>query len=127
MNAPVIFFSPKENAMDFFQENFSVVTQDLSASPKNLKDYSDQAVKQVEVVFKAEIEVLANDDADLAGLPAHKFEYRLKDPKLTLHALHMWTVDNNNMAYQLTYTALESSFDKYWPKVRRMINSFKLK
>ena len=127
MNTPVIFFSPKDNTLDFFQENLSVVTQNLPPGSTSLKDYSDTAVKQVRAVFEGQIEILADEDTDLAGRPAHKFEYLAKSPQFTFHTLHVWTIDGNNTAYQLTYTALDSSYEKYLPKVRRMIDSFKLK
>ena len=127
MNTPVIFFSPKDNALDFFQENLSVVVQNPSSRSAGLKGYSDTAIKQVKAVFQDQIEILADEDTDLAGLPAHTFEYLAKAPQFTFHTLHVWTIDGNNTAYQLTYTALDSSYEKYRPQAQKMINSFKLK
>src|ERR1041385_7924504 len=52
MKAPVVFLSPKENALDFFQENFNIQVQDLADKPTNLAAYSEMATHQVEVVFQ---------------------------------------------------------------------------
>src|SRR3990167_9494841 len=44
----VIFLSAQESELDIFKENVSVVVQDISGNPMDLKKYSELAVKQME-------------------------------------------------------------------------------
>jgi len=123
--ATVIFSSPTENKLDFFQENVNVVVTDLSRSPKTLIDYSDLAVNQMKVVFKENLEVIDSSATYLSGKPAHQFIFIGKGPEATLKFFMVWTIDDNR-AYQITYSAIASTYDKYLGKFQRMIKSFEI-
>src|SRR3989338_3169570 len=75
------FLSPKEGALDVFQENVTVIVQDMSANPMSLKVYSETAVKQMQAVFKDGINILESEPAFFAGETAHKFVYEGRDKK----------------------------------------------
>ena len=67
------FVSPKESALDVFQENVTIVVQNLSAKPMTLKAYSDLATKQVGMVFRQGIKVMECQPTYAANQTAYKF------------------------------------------------------
>ena len=127
--ANVVVLSPKEGIMDVFQENVTVVIQDLSADPMSLKAYSELAVKQVQLLFKTGIKVIEEGPAYVAGESAYKFIYEgtdTKHPDLNLKAMHTWFIKDDR-AYQINYTSLTNKYDKYLSTVEKLISSFKVK
>lgn len=125
--AKVVFASPFEGSLDYFQENVSVVIQDISKQPSNLREYSDEAIYQMELVFMHNF-ILEESTAvaTLSGYPAYKIIFTGKGPDTELRYYMTWTVVNKVTAYQITYTAFTSQFDKYFPQVEKMVNSFKI-
>ncbi len=123
-----IFLSPLENDLDVFRENVNIVIQDLSETPLdgNLAKYTDVAIGQMQNAFKQNLMVVESRPMTLSGLPAYKFVYIGKNPGAPdIKNLHVWTIDGHK-AYQISYTAMRESFDKYLPQVRIMIKSFKI-
>jgi len=49
--AAVVFASPQENALDADRENVNIVIQDLSANPMTLDQYTELAIKQINLVL----------------------------------------------------------------------------
>ena len=123
--ASVIFSSPVENKLDFFQENVNVVVADISQKPMSLVEYSQLAVNQMKVVFKENIEVIESGPTYLSGKPAHRFVYIGRGPEAELKFLMVWTIDEK-VAYQVTYAALASTYDIYIKKIEKMIKSFEV-
>lgn len=125
----VIFLSPKETDLDVFQENVNIVVQDLSKDPMTLKNYTDLAIRQLQVVFKRSMKVVESTPTLLAGQSGYKFVYQgadEKNPNLNIKIMHVWCIKNNK-AYQFTYAALVSSFDRYLKTVNTMLGSFRIK
>lgn len=126
METAVIFRSPLVNDLDVFQENVNVVVQSLDPeNPQDLSEYTQKAIKQMEVVFEEKLTVLESKPTFLAGRPAHRFFYRLEIPQGDFRILHIWTVAGLR-AYQVTYTASSQQFDNFIQKVNKMVRSFKL-
>lgn len=123
--AAVIFFSPKETKLDWFQESVNIVIQDLSENPKTLEEYTNKAIRQMEVVFEENLIVKESVDTYFAGQPGHKFVYIGKGPDSEFKNMHIWTI-HGLKAYQFNYTAVSSEFDKYKDKVEKMLKSFKI-
>ena len=123
--ASVIFLSPLDNQLDFFKENVNVVVQDLSKSSMELKDYTDTAIRQVEIIFRENLQVIESKPTWLSGYPAHRFIFLGKGPEAEFKYFIVWTI-KDNVAYQVTYAAISSQFDKYLPIVKRMMSSFKI-
>ena len=119
----VIFLSAQENELDIFRENVSVVVQDLSGNPMALKEYSELAIHQMEVVFKENLIILVSEPAFFGKRKGYKFEFLGKGPDAELHYLIYWTI-RGMTAYQVTYTAISSKYDRYLSKVKKMIRSF---
>lgn len=123
--AAVIFFSPKDNELDFFKESVNVVVQNITDNPMNLKDYSEQAIKQMEVVFEENFIVLESGPTFIAGRPAYKLIFIGKGSDTELKYMSVWTLEGLT-AYQITYTALASQYDRYIGEMKRMVNSFRV-
>lgn len=123
--AKAIFFSPKENQLDVFQENVNVVIQDLSANPLTLKKYTEIAIRQMEIVFEENFVLLESGDIKVAGEPGHYIVFIGKGPDTELKYKSVWMLKDVT-AYQITYTALTSAYDRYVGKMDRMVSSFRL-
>ncbi len=123
--AAIIFFSPKENDLDFFKENVNVVVQDISANPMELKEYSELAIKQMELVFADNFVLLDSGVTFLSGQGAYKIVFLGKGPDTELKYMSAWTIKGHT-AYQVTYTALSSQYDRYLLQVKRMLISFRI-
>ena len=122
----VFLLSPLENKLDFFPENVNVVVQDLSQKPMDLDKYSNIAIHQMQVVFKQNLEVLESDSTYLDGHPAHNFVFLAKGPDMEMKIKCVWTVIDETKAYQVTFGALTSQYDKYVTKVQKIIQSFQI-
>lgn len=123
--AAVIFFSPKENELDFFKENVNVVIQDISANPLDLNAYTALAIKQMRLVFEDNFVVIESAPAFVAGRGAHRLVFIGKGPDTELKYMSVWTLDGMT-AYQITYTALSSQYDRYVGEMKRMVSSFRV-
>ena len=119
----VVFISPKENAIDPFQENFNIVVQDV-ATGMDLKQYTATAILQMKTVFN---NVILSDPAPVrvAGRDGMKLEYIVK-AEFDLKVIHEWMLKDNH-AYQLTFIADKDHFEQYWPTVQTMLNSFQVR
>lgn len=128
--AAVLFYSPLENELDVFRENVNIVLQgDIQQG--TLAQYTKLAIKQIEVVFKKNLEILESRPASLSGMPAHRLIYRGSNTSkpgedANFKVMHVWTL-HEGRAYQFTYFALEAQYDRYLPKVKSMLRSFKIK
>ncbi|MBN1870262.1 MAG: hypothetical protein JW847_06800 [Candidatus Omnitrophica bacterium] len=121
----VIFFSLQENDMDFFKESVNVVVQDISANPLDFKAYTELAIKQMELVFGENFVILESGPAFVAGRSAYKLIFLGKGPDTELKYMCVWLLKDVT-AYQITYTALSSQYDRYIDKVKKMVNSFRI-
>ena len=121
--AAVIFFSPKANDLDFFQENVNVVVQDISGNPMTLKAYSELAIKQMQLVFEDNFVVLESAPAVVDLQSAYRLVFLGKGPGTELKYMSVWLIKDLT-AYQITYTALASQYDLYVGKMKRMVSSF---
>ena len=120
--ANVIFLSPLENKLDVIQENVNIVVQNLEKKT-TLNQYTEIAILQLRAVFKENVQILESGPDYFMGMPAFKIVYLGKGPEYDFKYMHIWTI-NGPKAYQLTYVALPSTYDKYWGKIQKMINSF---
>lgn len=122
----VMFVSPLDGELDTFQENVTVNIQDISTSPMGLQEYSDTAIKQMEVVFMKNFELEESTYvATLGGLPAYRVIFTGKGEDTEIRYYMIWALDGNT-AYQMTYTGLPSQFDKFYSVADNMMKSFTL-
>ena len=122
----VIFYSPLDTDLDFFQENVNVVERSYPEDPKDIKDYAEMAVKQMQAVFKENFILLEMTPTFFATYPAYRISFIGKGPQGELKFLILCT-RKGETSYQITYAAMTSQYDKYLDKVNTMISSFKIK
>ena len=121
----VIFYSPQENDMDFFKESVNVVVQDISGNPMNIKDYSQLAIEQMEAVFEENMIIFESEPTFFADRSGYKLVFVGKGPETDYKYMSVWTIEGLT-AYQLTYTSLNSQYERYVSKVKKMQESFRI-
>ena len=122
----VVFVSPLESEIDVFRENVSVIVQDLSANPQTLNKYVQIAEMQVRGFFKDQIEVKFSGPTLVAGMTGHKLVYKGVNKAggdLNIAMEHIMFIKDNK-AYQLTFSAIVSKFDRYEGIFKNMVRSF---
>jgi len=123
--AAVLFYSPQENDLDFFKESVNVVVQDISGNPTNIKEYSQLAIEQMKAVFGDNMIIFESNPTFFAGQSGHKLVFVGKGPEADLQYMSVWTIKDLT-AYQVTYTALNSQYERYMSKVNKMLKSFRI-
>ena len=124
--AAAVFYSPRENAMDTFQENINIVVQDISRNPMDLKKYTETAVTQMQAVFGTNLEILDSSPTFIDTRPAHQFIFIGKGPDVRLQYMCRWTLAGTT-AYQITYTAIASGYERHFAQAERVMNSFRIR
>jgi len=124
--ASVVFFTALESELDFFKENVNVVIQDISGNPMNIAQYSKLAMDQMAGVFGSNFEIVEKESTYLDDRPAFKIIFLGKGPEFTIKYKVIMAVEDV-FAYQITYTSLTSTYDKYVDKVDKIIESFTIK
>ncbi len=115
----VAFLASKTGNSDKFQENVNIIIQ--KSENITLKDYVDQTVKQLSTTSDAFL--IESKETALNSNPAHKFVYKIDGPSLSIQALQIISIKNNNI-YMFTYTAENAIYPDYLDKVNEMISSF---
>lgn len=123
VGAAVIFVSPLENKLDVFRENVNVVIQNFSPHPVTLEEYTQIAIDQMKFTLRDNMTILESSSFYLGDEDGRKFVYLGKGDGTELKFMHVWTVIDSK-AYQITFAALASQFDKYLPQAEKMIQSF---
>ncbi len=121
--AVAIFVSPKETSLDVYNENLSIVVQNLPQSSMPLRQYTKEAINQITKTIR-NLEVVGDEEAVLAENPAHRFEYIIK-MNFNLKIIHLWTIKNKK-AYQLTFGCDVDHCKDYLGTARTMFDSFQL-
>ena len=116
----IVFFSPLENDSDSFQEQVSVLVEDLP-SQQSLSEYTEQSV--------AEIKQLSDPNID-AAIPitlgteeGRQIVYQGEVNGSPVQRMQSWSLKGNR-AYIITYTAKPDDYDTYLPMVDEIIESF---
>ena len=124
--AAAIFYSPKENALDIFKENVNIVIQDISQNPMTLEKYTETAITQMNDVFGTNMEILVSTQISIDNRPAHQFIFIGKGPDGNLQYQCRWTLVGTT-AYQITYTAIASGYERHLAGAERIMGSFRIR
>jgi len=124
--AAVLFYSPQENDLDFFKESVNVVVQDIAGNPMEIKDYAKLAIKQMEAVFGENMIIIESEPIFFADRSGYKLVFVGKGPETDLRYMSVWAIEGLT-AYQVTYTSLNTQYEHYVSKVKRMLRSFRIK
>lgn len=124
MGAVVFFLSPIENPNDSFQENLSVMVQDLSGQSLTLNDFSQLNLKQIETIV-TNAKIISSKETTLAGKPGYEVIYSGQQGKYNLKWRQLWTIVDNK-AYIISSTSEEARFDNYFETFNKMADSFEI-
>lgn len=121
--ADAVFISPRKSIDDKFSENVNVLAQALSAD-WDMEKYTIFSVHQITAFLENGI-VLESRPQILSGTQGRRILYIYKEKSLVMKTLAVFTI-SNNIAYVITYTAEESSYDNYISDIDKMIDSFRI-
>ncbi len=122
LNNTVIFTSPKENESDKFQERLAVIVEE-SPKPISLKQYTEQAVSQIENLNNF---ILSPPRPTILGHSDGKYVlYKGMDRNTEVERKEIWTV-NYKQIYTIIYTAEPEKFEKFSPQIQKMIESLEI-
>jgi hypothetical protein len=121
----VFFLHSEPETNDTFSENINLITQDLSQQKMSLTEFVDLSLDQVKTALP-DSEIIKSEFKEKKGTQYYEVIWKgyVADNNLQFKQ-YLFMKDNN--AYILTFTALQSTFDAYLPKVNKIFNSFKLK
>jgi len=115
------FISPLESDKDLFRENVSVGSEDISQYPITLAEYIRISLEnwrketpEVKVLGRSKVK-LDNKDATYVTCKTGNTKHR------QYYLLH------ENIAYVLTYTAMEKQFDSYLKHAEKIIKSLDIR
>ena len=122
LNNTVVFTSPKENEADKFQERVAIIVEE-SSRPLSLKEYTNQAVQQIESLSNF---IISPPRDTTLGLSDGKYViYQGMDSQTKVKRHEVWTV-NYNKIYTVIYTAEPDKFDKFFPAAEKIIDSLEI-
>ncbi|MBU0731892.1 DcrB-related protein [Patescibacteria group bacterium] len=107
------------------RDNMNVISVDLSASPMNLKEFTDLSMQGIEETIPG-YAYIRDGETTFAGQKGHEIVFTATKDGTTLKFWQIWTVVDD-VAYALTFTASEDNFANLKPKVEAIVNSFIIK
>jgi hypothetical protein len=121
-----VFLAPLENGRDSassgqFRDNFNIMTQDLSQKPMDLDAYTQLLMTQLTQNMK--VKIIDKRTARLSRENACQVVYTVNQGQIYLKILQKWCIKKNR-AYILSFTAPKKNYNKYYPVVEKMMNSF---
>ncbi|AFZ34054.1 serine/threonine protein kinase [Stanieria cyanosphaera PCC 7437] len=116
----IIFTAPDQETQNNFQENISVMIEELS-TPLSLSEYTNQSIQEIKKL--SDPNLTSASVATLANGEARKVVYHGEEGRNKLQRMQIWTIRNNRV-YIITYTAEAQKYQKFSPIVNKMLNSF---
>jgi hypothetical protein len=117
-----ILFAPKKNN-EAFRINVNVVTEKV-APDIDLQEYASNSKTELSKTF-VNFEKIADNETSLNGLNAHHliFTHKLQNFDFKMEQYYIL---NNNIAYVITCSATQQTFNKYKTDFDKIVNSFQL-
>jgi eukaryotic-like serine/threonine-protein kinase len=121
----VVFSSSVEDKVMGFSPSVNVVATELGKNDTNdLELFSDRAKKGI-IKAWGNAEFLEQKKEKLNGLDVYKLVSTSKQQKAVFKFMQLLLI-NNNKAYVLTYSALDSQYNGNLSEAKAIINSFKI-
>ncbi len=121
----VVFSSPKETEADLFAEKVYLAVEYLSSEPTNLERYSQTVLNRINQTDNSNIELHQDFKTTIDDSPARTVIYSRQQGALQLQQMESFMIKNNQV-YIAIYTAERESFDKFYPTVEKMIDSWEI-
>lgn len=124
--ALVAFVSPKDTALDIFQENANIVVEDVPPSLVTLEEFSNKTIEQMNAVFKDNINIVESTPIKVGHYDAHRFVIEGNTPGEELRMINIWLLKGSK---SIIFTGLIfiADAETYWPIIERMADSFHVK
>lgn len=125
--AGVLFniLAPLDTKTDDFRENINYLTQDLSGSPMDLKQFIDLSLKQIQPVIAKGTTVESEQKNGKSGA-YQRLRYQFKVTSYTLVVTqYIWVKGNNS--HILTFTSEKDALPAYESISEQLLDSFHLK
>ncbi|MFA9211386.1 MAG: hypothetical protein ACEQR5_06130 [Moraxellaceae bacterium] len=125
--AGVLFniLAPLDTKTDDFRENINYLTQDLSGSPMDLKQFIDLSLKQIQPVIAKGTTVESEQKNGKSGA-YQRLRYQFKVTSYTLVVTqYIWV--KGNKSHILTFTAEKDALPAYESISEQLLDSFHLK
>ena len=116
----VIFVSPLVDNADRFQENVSVLVEELP-NDLSLPAYTEQSLAEIRKL--SDPNVGEAREVTLGTYEARQIVYQGEENGSPVQRMQVWSV-NGDRVYVLTYTAIPEDYARYLPTVEKMIESF---
>lgn len=124
MGSEFILFSPLSSDNDNFKENVNLIIQDLSAYNLDLNKYVEISESQIKTII-TEGEIITSERINKNGKEFQKMIYTGKQGIFNLkYEQYVWV--ENDKAFILTLTCIQSEFSDYKNIGEEILNSFKL-
>jgi serine/threonine-protein kinase len=121
-----LFMSQQENSSDNFQENVNVLVRDMSDYPITFENFTTVNLQLLEQLTLGSFTLITSTQTTLAGNEAHKIVYTLgSNGYPTMKLMQVWTV-KDDVAYVITYTALDDAYSRFLATVQHMIDSLEI-
>lgn len=121
----VAFGSPKESSNDKFVDNVNISNADLSSKPNvTLTQLADSWLKQTGSALSFKLQ--DRKSTTLAGEAAEQLVYTFNNNGVDVKGIVTITM-KNNMAYIVTYTAEQTSYDKFVSAANTIATSLQVK
>ena len=124
--ADVAFVTKRESDLDLFQDNVNLVRRPLKDDTVgSLQTYALMVLNQLKMIFSSLIEIQESEELFMANQPAYKIVFTAHDPQMEYKIMIVFMIKHQKV-YQFTYTASSSTYDKYYEKVQKMMESFRV-
>lgn len=119
-----VILSPLDSENDKFQENITLIIQDLTGENLDLDSYSKLSEDQIKTMI-TNVTIKENSRITKANYDCQKIVYTSNNGETKLYfEQYYWVI--NNKAYVLTYTAEQSKYNIFKNLVDTMLHSFEL-
>ena len=119
----VIFMSEKESEEDILQDNLVITKQEFPPEQKETLSNITKASIDYIKTFMTDSNITESKELTLAGSPAHKVVYTMRQGIYPFKIMQIWTIKDNKI-YVLTYNAEPDTYDTYLPTIQAMVDSF---
>jgi serine/threonine-protein kinase len=116
----VLFSSSLDGANDNFEENVSILVENLAPNT-SIDGYTNDSIQEIKKL--SDPSVTAPQSVSIANKMGKTVTYQGEENGQLVQRRQTWTV-NGDRAYILTYTATPEQFDTYLPTVEKMLESF---
>lgn len=122
-DVPVFYLSPRQNEQDFYQENITIVNEDIHES--NLSEYYNNNVKGLKS-FLTDFKIINEEDwTNQNGQKFKKLTYTNNSQGYTFKVLVLFSTTKEK-GYVINCTALLDTFDEYLDDFNIITTSFKI-